>query len=189
MVSQAFTKLPQSSEQILHPEKYFSNEAPIKVTRPELRNLLGAGWKKIDADVNGEWGCYLILDQFLNNAEESKRAAAGWAGDRFAVYEGPQTSDVFLAQVTAWDTANDAKEFFDAYLNRTFKRYPGIDKGPGALTETGDQRNKWRAPSGQGVIELRGSRVVILEGVPANADVDKLLNLIWQPSRPTTRKS
>jgi len=188
-VSNAFTRLPQSTEQILHADKYFAYESPVKLTLPNFTRALGPGWKNIDSDVSGEWGYYLALDEYLNDVTQSKRAAAGWGGDRFAVYEGPQTSDVFLAQVTAWDTANDAKEFFDAYLNRTFKRYPGIDKGPGALTETGDQRNKWRAPSGQGVIELRGSRVVILEGVPANADVDKLLNLIWQPSRPTTRKS
>src|SRR4030095_3640220 len=32
MVSQAFTKLPQSTEQILHVEKYFSYEAPQKLT-------------------------------------------------------------------------------------------------------------------------------------------------------------
>ena len=88
MVSQAFTKLPQSSEQIMHAEKYFSYESPIKLTLPEFKSQLGPNWKKIDSDVNGEWGCYLVLDQFLNDPEESKRAAEGWAGDRFVIYEG-----------------------------------------------------------------------------------------------------
>ncbi|HEX3083316.1 MAG TPA: hypothetical protein VHP99_02235, partial [Pyrinomonadaceae bacterium] len=31
-VSQAFTTLPQSTEQIMHPEKYLAHEAPVKVT-------------------------------------------------------------------------------------------------------------------------------------------------------------
>src|SRR6266446_5877775 len=39
-VSQAFTTLPQSTEQILHPEKYFAHEAPVKVTLPDVTNLL-----------------------------------------------------------------------------------------------------------------------------------------------------
>src|SRR6476646_798185 len=62
MVSQAFTKLPQSSEQILHADKYFSYEAPQKVALPDFKTL-GPAWKKIDYDVNGEWGCYLILQE------------------------------------------------------------------------------------------------------------------------------
>ena len=51
-------------------------------------------WRRIDSDVNGEWSYYLILDQFLNSPAESKRAAAGWAGDRYALYEGPRRSGV-----------------------------------------------------------------------------------------------
>src|SRR5215813_7173405 len=42
-VSQAFTSLPQSTEQILHPEKYLAHEAPVKVTLPDLTNLLNEG--------------------------------------------------------------------------------------------------------------------------------------------------
>lgn len=189
MVSQAFAKLPQSTEQIMHPEKYFAYEAPVKLTLPNFTRALGPGWKRIDNDVSGEWGYYLVLDQFLNNARESKRAAAGWGGDRFAIYEGPRKSGTFLAQVTAWDTAVDAKEFFDAYWSRTVKRYPQLNEGPSTLAKNGDQRTQWRVPAGQGVLELRGSKVVILEGVPANANVDQLLNMIWQQPPANKRKS
>jgi hypothetical protein len=31
-------------------------------------------------------------------------------------------------------------------------------------------------------VELRGSRVAIIEGVPAKANIDKLLSRIWQQS-------
>ena len=60
----------------------------------------------------------LILDEFLNNTAESKQAAAGWGGDRFALYETGKPGEVFIAQLTAWDTPLDAKEFFDAYAQR-----------------------------------------------------------------------
>src|SRR5262245_40259513 len=118
MVSEAFTKLPQSSEQILHVDKYFSYEAPVKLTIPDLKTALGPAWKRTDSDVNGEWGLYLILDEFSDDSEQSKRAAAGWAGDRFVVYEGSRPDQVFLAELSAWDTENDSKEFFDAYAKR-----------------------------------------------------------------------
>ncbi|HEX6043224.1 MAG TPA: hypothetical protein VFZ22_01950 [Pyrinomonadaceae bacterium] len=180
LVSKAFTDLPKSSEQILHPEKYFSAEAPVKLTLPNFRRALGPGWKLIDSDVNGEWGYYLVLDEYLNDAGVSKRAAAGWGGDRFAVYEGPRPSDVFLAQVSTWDTPADAKEFYEAYLKRSQKRYDGASATLASGSVTGEQRNDWKGRAGRGSIEMRGSRVVIIEGVPAKANIDRLRRLLWQ---------
>ena len=49
MVSGAFAKLPQSSEQILHPEKYFAYEAPVKVTLPDLTDLLNEHRKQANS--------------------------------------------------------------------------------------------------------------------------------------------
>ena len=123
MVSQAFSKLPQSTEQILHAEKYFAYEAPQKLTLPEFKSVLGPTWKRIDSDVNGEWGCYLILDEFLNNTTESKQASAGWGGDRYALYETGKPRDLCGA-VDGVGYGADAREFFDAYAKRTSKRYP-----------------------------------------------------------------
>ena len=175
MVSQAFSKLPQSSEQILHADKYFSYEAPQKVTLPEFRNFLGPSWKRIDYDVNGEWGCYLILDQFLNNAAESKQAAAGWGGDRFALYETEKPGEVFIAQLTAWDTPLDAKEFFDAYVRRIVKRYSGAQE-----LKSSSERLEWQTSNGVVAMDLRGSRVAILEGIPSSINANTLLRAIWQ---------
>ena len=180
MVSEAFTKLPQSSEQILHVEKYFAYEAPVKVVLPDLKSVLGQGWKRIDYDVNGEWTYYLILDQFLNAAADSKRAAAGWAGDRYEVYEGRRPGDVCVAQMTVWDTENDAKEFFDAYAKRTWRRYADakVIEIPSRRGE--GERHAWQTSEGGVVLELRGSRVAILEGIPGGVDPRNLLELLWQ---------
>src|SRR5215212_1592746 len=174
MVSQAFTKLPQSSEQILHADKYFSYEAPQNLTLPDFKSVLGASWKRIDNDVNGEWGCFLILDEFLNNAEESKQAAAGWGGDRFALYETSKAGETFVAQLTAWDTPQDAREFFDAYSKRTATRYAGA-----TATAQKENRVEWLTSAGGVAIELRGSRVAILEGIPAKTSANTLLRMIW----------
>src|SRR5258706_11058641 len=40
-VSQAFKELPQSTEQIMHPEKYFAHEAPLKISLPDIQAQLG----------------------------------------------------------------------------------------------------------------------------------------------------
>ena len=174
MVSGAFTKLPQSSEQVLHAEKYFSYEAPQKLTLPDFKSALGPAWKRLDYDVNGEWGYYLILDEFLKDTAESKRASAGWGGDRFALYETGKPDEFFVAQLTAWDTPADAREFFDAYAKRTAQRYAETKE----LEATGD-RVEWQTPTGGVALELRGSRVAIVEGVPPATGTKKVLNMVW----------
>lgn len=173
-VSQAFSKLPQSTEQILHAEKYFAYESPQKLTLPEFKSVLGPTWKQLDSDVNGEWGCFLILDEFLNDTGESKRASAGWGGDRYALYETGKPDEIFVAQLTVWDTPADAQEFFDAYAKRTAKRYPE------AKESNKIERISWETATGRAVMELRGSRVAILEGVPAKVNPNTLMSMMWQ---------
>jgi len=175
-VSQAFTDLPQSTEQILHPEKYFAHEAPVKVVLPELRSQLGPKWKRIDYDVSGEWNYYLILDEFLNAEADSRRAAAGWAGDRYEVYEA-STGEVLVAQMSVWDSENDAREFFDAYAKRVAKRY----KDSNLSEVAGDnQKKSWTTREGAVALEIRDKRVLAVEGIPHLSDSKALLTTLWQ---------
>jgi hypothetical protein len=178
LVSKAFTDLPQSTEQILHPEKYFAREAPVKVELADIHAALGSGWKRIDYDVNGEWGCYIILNEYLKTGAD--KAAAGWSGDRFAVYEDAKSGQVFITQMTVWDTQQDAREFFDAYAERTSKRYVMSSQVMGAANSAGGQTKGWVTPrDGRVLVELKGNRVLILEGVPEKADAGALLKKVW----------
>ncbi len=172
-VSKAFTNLPQSTEQILHPEKYIVNEGPAKVTLPEIRLALGRGWRRIEADVNGEWSTYLILDQFLKSPVDSRRGAAGWGGDRYAVYENQRGEAVYVS-LSVWDTARDAREFFDAYVKRTSLRYPGAQP----VTES---PSNWsvRTSDGATIVELRDKRVIVVEGLPPSAQSRLILRSLW----------
>lgn len=181
LVSASFTKLPQSTEQILHPEKYLAYEAPVKIELPELRGMLGPGWNKIDTDVNGEWSFYLILDQFLNSPAESKRAAAGWAGDRYAFYEGPKAGESLLVQRTKWDTEKDAREFFEAYAKRTGRRYENPGDGDNGSADQHETAS-WKTGEGEVILELRGIDVLIVEGLPEKVDKDAVLKNLWAQS-------
>src|SRR5689334_2114056 len=175
-VSRAFKTLPQSSEQILHPPKYFIHEAPLKVSLPDLHPALGPGWRRIETDVNGEWSFYLILDEFLKSVSTSKQAAAGWGGDRYATYESANGQSAYVS-LSAWDTVKDAREFFDAYVKRTKLRY--VDAR--VLSE---RPTVWTARTSEGnvTIELRGNRVLVVEGAPAAANSRALVRTLWARS-------
>jgi hypothetical protein len=182
LISEAYKNLPQSTEQILHAEKYFAREAPVKVNFPDIAKQLGKGWARLDYDVTGEWSYFQILDEYLRAEKESQRAVGGWGGDRFALYENRAGRQVLLAQLTAWDTEQDASEFFDAYVKRTELRYKGAVADTRASVPARTRR-VWRT-KGEGlvVLERRGARVCILEGVPEKANVSALLkNVLGTP--------
>ncbi|MET0647598.1 MAG: hypothetical protein ABW208_13350 [Pyrinomonadaceae bacterium] len=169
-VSAAYKNLPKSTEQVFHHEKYAANELPQKVSVRDLSSSLGRGWRMADNDVQGEWGCYILLDEFLQSIDVSKSAAAGWGGDRYALFIGPRKTDAVVALKTVWDTELDAREFFEAYVKRTTKRY-GVEPAEAAPAD----RHVWKTKEGAVVVERQGSAVVIIEGVPAGLDAKSLV--------------
>jgi hypothetical protein len=189
-VSEAFTALPQSTEQVLHPDKYFAKESPVKVALSDFSSILNSRtraraaanadrrWARLLTDVNGEWTFYLILDQFLNVTSESRRAAAGWAGDGFAVYENGR-GGVFYVSMSAWDTDQDAREFFEAYVKRTQIRY-GESAGDQKTANAHSSIRSFRTPEGTILIEQRGNRVAFVEGLPEGVEERAITTVLWQ---------
>ena len=111
-VDGAFAKPPASTEQIIHPEKYASGEAPIAVTLPkDLATRVGPGWKVGLEDSFGEFQLSIWLrGNTAIGVGGANDAAAGWGGDRFAVLDGPDGSWSVVLR-TAWDTPADAAAF------------------------------------------------------------------------------
>ena len=82
--------MPESTEQILHPEKYTAGEAPVAVTLPaDLATRLGTGWTVPLQDTFGEFQLGIWLREAGVAGGDATAAAAGWGGDRLAVVEGP----------------------------------------------------------------------------------------------------
>jgi hypothetical protein len=113
-VDEAFARPPASTEQVMHPEKYASNEVPVVVDIPDdLATKMGAGWKVGLEDTLGEFQLAVWLRGALNRVVPANDAAAGWGGDRVVVLEGPNGAWA-IALVTEWDTEAEATEFADA---------------------------------------------------------------------------
>ncbi|HET7009669.1 MAG TPA: hypothetical protein VFI11_02740 [Anaerolineales bacterium] len=128
-VNEAYEDLPDSTEQILHPDKYITNEGPVTVAEAPLGEVLtNPPWRSLVSNSLGEWTTYLLLgygadvDSQLED-ETARRAAAGWGGDRYQVYANDTTGEAVLAAHWVWDTPIDARTFDDAmqdYLDRRF---------------------------------------------------------------------
>jgi hypothetical protein len=104
---------PRSSEQILHPEKWHGRrDDPVAVTWPDLAPVLPGFTKSAEGEM-GELTIRILLREALKDPARAETAAAGWGGDRFAVYEksGDPAGRRLLAWITEWDTPEDATEF------------------------------------------------------------------------------
>jgi len=84
-----FEKPPVTTQQVMHPEKYFAGEVPEAVTLPDASHILQGGrarWRLLDDNIMGEFGVLALLKEHLSRPR-SADLAAGWNGDRYAIYE------------------------------------------------------------------------------------------------------
>jgi len=110
-VNNAHRRPPTTSEQVIHPEKYFHREQGEAIDLSDNQNVLAAGFERIEEDTLGELELSVYLGQNQSSGTDEE-AAAGWAGDQLAVYR--RGEDVAAIWWTTWDTDADAEEAFDA---------------------------------------------------------------------------
>lgn len=113
---------PRSTEQVLHPDKYFYDvDEPTTVTLPESFSANGETWNRIYHNVFGEMGFKFLFEQYIPG-NKSAQAAAGWDGDRYAIYRNGK-GGILLRWDSIWDTEEDAKEAADALRAAMTARY------------------------------------------------------------------
>ena len=158
-VNAYFTKMPASTEQIIHPEKYTSGEPPIPVTLPaDLATRLGAGWSVSLEDTFGEFQLGIWLRAVGVADGVATTAAAGWGGDRLAVMAGPHGTWA-VAMHTDWDTAGDAAQFEKAATTALKKAGGASQVLPGAGGKT-----RWVVIAGDAATLARVANVLGLAG-------------------------
>jgi hypothetical protein len=149
-LSDAYREPPLSTEQIIHPEKY--RVKPDPPTRIDLGTLEpGDGWREVARNVVGEMQLAVLLRR-----HGGKNAAAGWDGDRFAVFEGPD-GRLGLVWLTTWDTEDDAREFAQGYGRFQATKLESDPPAPEKVAERAGQNTVF-------ALERRGVDVAVVEG-------------------------
>ena len=101
-IDAVYKQLPVSTEQILHPEKYFAGERPEEISMAPYRQALQANWTILEENTLGEAFIGILF---------APQAAAGWAGDRCLLGQRKNGPDEIFVWETRWDTPLDAVEF------------------------------------------------------------------------------
>lgn len=121
-VDQAYADPPTSSEQIMHPDKYFKRDIPMQVECPDISSSLEEGWELADTNVMGEFDVQELLMTELNRSDADD-GAEGWGGCQYRYYTNAGTEGRLMVIDIAWDTEDDAEEFagmFEEYVDTRY---------------------------------------------------------------------
>jgi hypothetical protein len=167
-VDKAFREyIPQSTAQILHPEKYLNKVEPVQVQIPNLVQALGNGYKSLETNTQGELQTRIWLEEGIGNTNQAKDAANGWAGDRYQVVESANGALGYIWR-TAWDNAGESDVFFKTAQTAMTKLYNlSSPTGP-------NEKVSWTTATHDFSLVRKDKEVVVLM-LPKGAGNDKIL--------------
>lgn len=120
-----FNDPPSSTEQILHPQKYFGErDEPVEISLPgSLLKVAGKKCKKLYENTLGEFSSSLLLRGLGVPKKVANRSVHGWDGDRFL---GLETADgrLIVVWLSTWDSEEQAGIFEAAYRAALQKKRP-----------------------------------------------------------------
>lgn len=135
VIAAAFADPPKSTEQVLHPKKYWDAEARDLPTPVTIQSPAREGWDVLDGGSFGELNLALVTAEpkaidFKNPMSMmairyTNKAAEGWGGDAMELRGKGEARWLVLESV--WDTADDAAEFTEALAARMARWTVAVD--------------------------------------------------------------
>lgn len=103
-IRKVYADPPQSTEQVLHPERYLKRDVPSEVKAPKVL----PGWSRVWDGTAGEFHWRQVLLARLDQVQAIE-AATGWDGDYTAVSSKGTQSVAWT--VSVWDSPAEAQAF------------------------------------------------------------------------------
>jgi hypothetical protein len=155
--AEVFRRPPASSQQVMHPEKYFTGVRPSEPDLPKVQ--LPHGYKGLVGGTLGELEHHILLEQYAGK-EQAEEIAPHWRGCAFELREDKKAGRVVLLYAVEWDSDESAAAYFKVYRQALAKKWKSLKVGSetaDAVTGTGDD----------GAFELRrkGAVVTSVEGL------------------------
>ena len=185
-IDEIYAKLPLSTEHILHVDSYIVYEVPDTIADATPAVLADAGYARVYRDVVGEHGLSVLLRQHGIRPAKADDAAAGWGGDRIAVYapadhDGRAVAGTVGVIYSVWDDEADALELFDAMADAI----GSLANGGKAVTNDADLLVRELDKSTVVSVERKADTVVIIVGAPTDTakELRKQIAAGWKVTR------
>jgi hypothetical protein len=144
---------PESTSQVLHPDKYRDQVHPVEVQLPDLATTLGSDWRRVGGGVLGELDTRVLLEQWGTDHTEAVRVAAGWSGDRWQVVDRDGRSAIVVK--STWETPAAARDFFSSYARGLRTRFDAA-----TVDESSATRQALTTPVAATDLQLHGNDVL-----------------------------
>jgi len=159
---------PESTAQVLHPDKYLNHVHPVAVQLASPAAQLGPDWRQVGSGVLGELDTRTLLEQWGSSHTDAVRVAAGWSGDQWQLVEKDGRSAIVLR--STWETPAAASDFFSAYARGLRTRFDSA-----IIDESSATRQALTTPVAATDLRVQGSdvlTVIAFDRDTANAIVD-----------------
>ncbi len=153
--SEVFRNPPASSQQILHPEKYFSRTAAAK---PPLPKADVGGFRPMIEGALGEFDHDVLFRQYGSAGDAA--LAERWRGAHFQIFEHKRDQRFLLLYASEWEDEKAAGEVFRMYrkvLEGKWKKITFESESESELSGAGD--------GGRFRVRREGNRVTSVEGL------------------------
>jgi len=155
--AEVFRHAPVSTQQILHPEKYFAHVMPARPPLPHFSG--GHGYKQLAWGTMGELDHTLLIEQYVDK-EHADEIAPHWRGGVYALEENKKEKRVVLEYAAEWENADWSRRFFEAYQQVLRKKWRKIE-----VQSRNDSTFAGLGDDGYFVVRLDGAVVSSLEGL------------------------
>ena len=157
-----FREPPVSSQQILHPEKYFQE---VKPTEPALPSVSSEeDYEELTEGYIGELDHAILLRQYAGE-KEAESLSSRWKGGRYRVLEDKKDKHTVLAYVVEWESEAVAREYFGLYRQVLAKKWKAMK-----VSLDSERKVEGRGDDGYFILRLNGARVSSLEGMNSLAE-------------------
>ena len=155
--SEVFRRAPVSTQQVLHPDKYFAGVKPVLPALPKPAST--RGYKGLIGGTFGELDHRVLLEQFTGK-QTAEAISPHWRGGQYELMENKKRGRVILLYASQWDDTGSARSFFQAYRKALEKKWTKMQ----VSSETAELL-KGSGDDGDFVLHLDGTIVTSMEGL------------------------
>jgi hypothetical protein len=155
--AEVFRHPPDTSQQILHPAKYFDRIEPTSPAFPQV--AAGKGFRNLSEGMLGELDHAILIRQY-GTSQEAVAIAPHWKGGRYSLIENKSEGRVILRYVSEWDSTEIARDFFRIYgqtLRKKWKKIEIASESEDTLSGKGDD--------GYFLVRRSGATISSVEGL------------------------
>jgi len=155
-MSRVFEKPPVSSSQVMHPELYFQQVAPEKVSADPAPKQ--GKWKLKADGTLGEIDIDLLLRTF---GQSGKGFIEQFRGGAYRLYESGKPRDILLNHASIWKDDAAAAQWFEAYSALLASKWKVFE-----ISQRTDMRISGKGDYGGFSLRRQGRMVFVEEGLP-----------------------